>query len=55
MKYLTLLLSLALTACNAPPVTDAQVQVVAAQCKDKGMVTKVFNGVTSFVECVSTK
>jgi FAD/FMN-containing dehydrogenase len=44
--------ALALTGCYANPVTDAQVSAVVERCKELGMAVRVFNGATSFVECV---
>lgn len=40
-----------LAGCYAPAPTDAQVQAVAATCKEKGMVARVFIGTTSQITC----
>lgn len=44
-------LIVALTGCYAPPPTDAQVQAVAATCKEHGMVARIIVGGATNVGC----
>lgn len=50
-KTLTIALMCLLAAGCADPITDSQVKSMTAHCEAIGMKVKVFNGLTSTIEC----
>ncbi len=43
--------SLLVGACSGP-VSDKVVKTMVAHCESKGMATRVFNGLVSWVDCI---
>ena len=48
------LLTAGLAGC-APPITEGTAKAMIERCKELGMATRVFHGMSSTVDCVEVK